>query len=124
MHPDTIIAGSSITMTCCVEISSAIDIPVVLNIVWNGPQGTILPDNQSEIVTYDSQTKVFEAIFRKVRSGDYICDADTQNMQTSSQFVTNSIKKSMVKTIHVGKLVTIFLFFFCFVFCISFPLLM
>ena len=93
-----IIAGSSPTLTCTVELSPAVDVQVTVNTVWTGPDGvTLTPTNpvMESPARYTSTVMVNAA-----RSGDYTCQA---TVSSSSQFVTGSGMMSGTTTITVGK---------------------
>ena len=40
--PNPIRSGSSPILTCAVELSPAVDVPVTVSTVWTGPDGSIL----------------------------------------------------------------------------------
>ena len=73
---DVIVAGSrSLTLTCTVNLSPAVNIPVNVTIVWSGPDVMFLPANpvpavMVSIVTYTSNIAVDVA-----KNGSYTCQA-------------------------------------------------
>ena len=80
---------SNVTLTCTVELSPAVDIPVTVNTVWTGPAGfgttnTAQPIMGS-ITTYIS-TAMVRLVNRK-KSGDYTC---TATVTSESPYITNS----------------------------------
>ena len=95
--------GSNVTLTCAVELSPAVDVPVTVNTVWTGPAGfmsnaTAQPVTRSAIKnsTYTSTATVMS--FSRNKSGDYICRA---TVIPQSTFVTYS-SLSGIKRITAG----------------------
>ena len=90
--------GSDVTLTCTVELSPAVDVPVTLNTVWTGP----------EVVTLSTTTPVEEDListatvnsFGRDQSGNYTCRA---TVSSASSFLTDSGLKSGTATVTVGK---------------------
>ena len=82
--PPGVIAGSSISLTCTVELSQDVDPPVTVNIQWIGPVDVmIMPVNPVAAVmvnnTYISTVSVGAA-----RAGNYTCLATITSDGTAS----------------------------------------
>ena len=92
-----IIAGSSPNLTCTVELSPAVDVPVTLNTEWTGPVlTTVTPTNlMMENVTRYIATAMVDA----ARNGSYTCQA---TVSSSSQFTTGGGSVSATTNITVG----------------------
>ena len=99
--PGTVFVGSSHNLTCTVELSSAIDVPVIVNTVWTGPAGTVFTPNDSVTTTMESLiTYISTAMFNKVGNSNHTC---TVHINSTSRFITESGVVSRVLTINVGK---------------------
>ena len=83
--PVSVIAGSSVTLTCVVELSPAVDVPVTINTGWTGPGGVMfmpanpVPAVMVNITTYSSTVSVSAA-----RNGSYTCQATITSGGTTS----------------------------------------
>ena len=83
--------GSAVTLTCTVELSPAVDIPVTVNTVWSGPAefmtvNTAQPDMGST-TTYTSIAMVNS--FGRDQSGNYTCKVTVGTM--SSYFIESVV---------------------------------
>jgi hypothetical protein len=80
---EDIIAGSSISLTCMIELSSVVDIPVRVRVHWTGPNGFNYSDNvdsaAGSLNMYSST-----AMVHAIRNGIYTCQA---TISSSSQFI-------------------------------------
>ena len=90
IHPN----GSNVTLTCTVELSPAVDVPVTVNTVWTGPAGFMVAQPAiGSTTTYISTAMVRS--FGRNQSGNYTCAAiassDSHNLRTSSQSSTEII---------------------------------
>ena len=69
--------GSTVTLTCTVELSPAVDVPVTVNTVWTGPDGFMTTNTAQPVMgsttTYTSTAMV--SSFGRDQSGDYTCTA-------------------------------------------------
>lgn len=70
--------GSTVVLTCTVEVKKAIDIPVIVNIGWTGPELQYEPQHSrnvaesSDIINrYISTQQIMQ--FRVEQSGNYTC---------------------------------------------------
>ena len=88
--------GSDVTLTCTVEFSSTVDVPVTVNTVWTGPNGVTLSPTTTttvmESLTRYTSTAMVNS-FGRDQSGVYNCSATIRS--TSDNM---SIRKSNVET--------------------------
>ena len=66
--------GSTVTLTCTVELSPAVDVPVTVNTVWTGPDG-FMTTNTAQTVIGSTTTYTSTTIVSRERSGNYTCTA-------------------------------------------------
>ena len=89
----------NITLTCTVELSPAVDVPVTVNTVWTGPDGFMTTNTAQPVMgsttTYTSTTMV--SSFGRDQSGNYTC---TANVISSSSFLTDSFHQSGYQNNH------------------------
>ena len=96
--PSMIIAGSSSSLTCTVELSTAVDIPVTVNTVWTSPAMTTVTTTSSVM---ESLTRyIVMANVSVATSGSYICQA---SIDSSSPVITESERTSNSTTVTVGE---------------------
>ena len=90
--PDgTIFTGSSLTLTCSIELSEAVNIAVTVNTVWSGPPGTQFTTTTSVASMVTATTYTSTATISSVEtsdSGEYTCTATVSS--TSNSFVLAS----------------------------------
>ena len=88
-HPvGAIHAGASLSLTCTVELSSSVDVPVTVNTVWTGPNMTSFsPTNSTPAVMENHTTYTSSVTVNTVRSGSYTCEA---TLSSSSTFITGN----------------------------------
>ena len=95
----TIIEGSSPNLTCIVELSPVVDIPVTVTTVWTGPDmmTTVTPTSSvmESVTRYIIMAMVDTAI-----GGSYICQA---TLHSSSRFITDSGMTFGTTTITIGE---------------------
>ena len=96
--------GSNVTLTCTIELSLLVNVPVTVNTEWTGPDGFMTTNiaqrvNIGSTTTYTSKATVFS--FRRTHSGKYICSAAITSL---SPFLLDSDTSSATSTITVGKL--------------------
>ena len=92
----------TVTLTCTVELSPAVDVPVTVNTVWTGPDG-FMTTNTAQPVTGRTTTYTSTAVvssFGRDQSGNYTCSA---TVTSNSQYLTDS-SKSGSKNVTTGKL--------------------
>ena len=91
----------SVTLTCTVELSPTVDVPVTVNTEWTGPDGFMTTNTAQPVMesttNYTSTTMV--SSFGRDQSGNYTCKA---NAISSSSFLTDSFHQSGVKLITTG----------------------
>ena len=88
-----ITVGSSVTLTCTVELSPSVDVPVTVNTVWTGPAG-FMTTNTAQPVMGSTTTYISTAIVNSLgrdKSGDYTCTA-TVNATSSNAMAFFSIR--------------------------------
>ena len=93
--------GSTLILTCTVELSPAVDVPVTVNTVWTGPDG-FMTTNTAQSVMGSNTTYISTAMvssFGRNQSGDYTC---TATVSSTSSFLTNSMGSSSTR-VTVGK---------------------
>ena len=93
-HPVRIIrpVGSNVTLTCTVELSPVVEVPVIVNAVWTGPAG-FNTTNTAQPVMGSSTTYTSTAIVRSFgrdRSGNYTCTATVSSMFPVLSFSSQS----------------------------------
>ena len=97
----TIIAGSSPNLTCTVELSPAVDIPVNVTTMWTGPALDMMTAVTPTSSVMESLTRyIIMAMVDAARGGNYTCQA---TLSSSSQFITDSGRTSRMTTITVGE---------------------
>ena len=99
------IVESSIALTCTVELSSLVDVPVTVTTEWSGPDGfmttnTALPVIGSPTATYTSTAIVSSSGIEQ--SGNYTCKATVR-----ASFLIDSVRYSSSIVI-VGKTIKLF----------------
>ena len=82
--PEGVIAGSSVTLTCAVELSPAVDVPVTVNTEWTGPGVIFMPANPVPAVMVNLTTYTSTVEVGVARNGSYTCNATTTFGGTSS----------------------------------------
>ena len=94
---DAIIAGSSPNLTCTVELSPAVDVPVTVNTVWTGPALTTV--TPTSLMMENLTRYITMAMIDAARNGSYTCQA---TISSSSQFTTGGGSISAATSITVG----------------------
>ena len=104
-----IIVGSSINLTCTVELSPFVDVPVTVTTEWTGPAGfmtsnTAQQANGSRTTTYASTAMVSLSRSGRDHSGNYTCKATVRAMSSFLIYMDSvgysSSKVIVGKTIH------------------------
>ena len=97
-------AGSSVTLTCTVELNPVIDVPVTVNAVWSGPDGFMITNAAQRVMgsntTYTSTAMVRS--FGREQSGVYTCAA-TINPVSPNLFLIVSIQMQVRARVTAGK---------------------
>ena len=104
-HPlGTIYAGASLNLTCTVELSSSVDVPVTVNTVWTGPDMTYFtPSNWVTAVMENDTSYISTTTVDAARSGNYTCEA---TVSSYSNFVTGGETLNGSVDIIVGMSIT------------------
>ena len=96
-----ILVLSAVKVTCTVRLHSAVDVPVTVNTVWNGPsdfaENRVAQRVQSTNV-YTSE--IMFSSFGRNQSGNYSCSA---YISSYSQFLINSRGQRNTSRITIGK---------------------
>ena len=96
--------GGAVTLTCTVELSPSVDIPVKVLTVFTGPTRflttPVAQPNTGSNTTYTSTTRV--SSFGRDTSGEYACIAYARSLTTSS-FITSSNASTSTTRVTVGK---------------------
>ena len=94
--PNPILSDSSPTLTCAVELSPAVDVPVTVNIQWTGPDGSILTSGASPVMKsfthYTSDLKL-----------NYVESADSGNYNCTVS-IGGKVRTSVQRKIVIGTL--------------------
>ena len=94
--PNPILSDSSPTLTCAVELSPAVDVPVTISTVWTGPDGSMLtsgaPPVMKSLTHYTSKAKL-----------NYVESADSGNY-TCTVSIGRQIRALVSKIVVIGKL--------------------
>ena len=104
--PAVPIVESSINLTCTVELSQLVDVPVTVTTEWTGPAGfmtsnTAQPVMGSEPTTYTSTASMVNASMSgRERSGNYTCKATVRAMTT---YLIDSVGHVTSSRVIVGK---------------------
>ena len=92
--PNPILSGFSPILTCAVELSPAVDVPVDISTVWTGPDGSTLmsaaPTVMKSFTHYTSDTKL-----------NYVESADSGNYNCTVS-IGGKIRASVEKKITIG----------------------
>jgi hypothetical protein len=104
-----IIAGSSQNLTCNVELIPAVDVPVVVSVLWTGQAGFTTTNTARPIM--DSTTNyTVSTLVDAVRNGNYTCEASI----SPSVFITSDGAIVETFTLSVGKTIIIYYHRFCY----------
>ena len=95
--------GSDVTLTCTVELSPAVDVPVTVNTVWTGPDGFMTTNTAQPVrgnpTTYTSTAMV--SSFERDQSGNYTC---TATVISTFQFISGSELQPGTARITISKM--------------------
>ena len=74
-----ILSGSTVTLTCTVELIQAVDVPVTVNTVWTGPATSNAPSfaAQESLTLYQSSHTL--KFVESADSGEYTCTVSVGN---------------------------------------------
>ena len=94
--------GANVTLTCIVELSPAVDVPVTVNTEWTGPYWFRTTNTAQPVIgsttTYTSTAMV--SSFGRDQSGDYTC---TATVSSTSSLLTSSGSHSGTTNVIVGE---------------------
>ena len=99
--------GSDVTLTCTVELSPLVDVPVIVTTVWMGPNGfrTTLRTSQPEMGSNTSYTSaVTVGTFGRMQSGQYTCAAQVISSKNSQYYTTNNATVYGAAQVTVGEM--------------------
>ena len=96
--------GASVTLTCTVELSPSVDVPVTVNVHLSDPAGSPLNITTLRLSVSGSNFTASAIAtvnsFGREESGNYTCTAD---ITSSSLFFTKSGSKSTIAYFTVGE---------------------
>ena len=95
-----IIAESNVTLTCSVELSPAVDVPVTVNVQLSDPAGSPLTTTIPSISGFTYTSTAMVSAFGRDQSGVYTC---TATVSSTSSFLTDSGSTSGTARVTVGK---------------------
>ena len=102
--PPGVIAGASITLTCAVELSPTVDVPVTVNTEWTGPADvTFMPANPVPAVMVNTTTYISTVSVGAAKSGNYTCQASITSGETTSGSTTIAVGMTSMACIPVSK---------------------
>ena len=82
---DAVIAGSkSLSLTCTVELSLAVDVPVTVNTMWSGPDVIFMPANSVPAVMVNLTTYTSTVTVDAAKNGNYTYRAIVTSGGTTS----------------------------------------
>ena len=93
---------SNVTLTCTMELSPAVDVPVTVNTVWSGPAGFNITNTPQPVLGYTT-TYISTAIVREFgrnQTGNYTCTATVVSVST----VVPASSESDMEFITTGKI--------------------
>lgn len=102
--------GSDITLTCAVELSPLVDVPVIVTTVWTGPNGFRTTINNTSQPAMGSNTSYTSAVtvrsFGRMQSGQYTCAAQmiSSESQNSQYYTTNNTTVYGAVQVTVGEM--------------------
>ena len=96
----TIFTGFSLTLTCTIQLSQAVNTGISVSAMWSGPSGAQFTTSSVTVTT--TRTYTSTATISSVRtsdSGDYMC---TATVSSTSPFLTRSREVSGMFNVDVG----------------------
>lgn len=97
MPSEGIITGSSLYLMCIIELSSAVDIPVIVNVHWTGPY---FDNNNIGSIAGSLNVYTSTATVDAARDGNYTCRT---TVSSSSQFITDRETMSHSTSVITGE---------------------
>ena len=106
--------GSAVTLTCTVELSPLVDVPVTVTTMWTGPAGFMTINTAQPVMgsttTYTSTAMV--SSFGRDQSGVYSCRALVRST-SSNTFLTDSAGLTERATVTVGETIAMVDYLIC-----------
>ena len=93
--------GSSLILTCSIELSEAVDIAVSVNTVWSGPSGTQFTSfaTMMTATTYTSSASFSSSVSSD--SGEYTCRVTVSSTSPFVQTSNEAVGSKRVKGMHI-----------------------
>ena len=90
--------GSDVTLTCTVELSPAVDVPVTVNTEWTGPDGFMTTNTEEHHngQNYTVSHKIHS--FSRRKSGNYSCLVSYNSTHDDNVFIKGSDELSVSST--------------------------
>ena len=99
-----ILSQSNVTLTCAVDLSPVVDIPVTVRIVWTGPNVTRWTTTMEEYTKYLSIVEITSA--RPSNTGTYECEALT-TISLPSPYISGTQRHAIArKDLVIGMITT------------------
>ena len=101
----TVFTHSSVTLKCSVTIISAVDIPVMVSIIWTQPNGQQISESDNTIVSSDTgraTTQSYPHTFNRAQLGRYTCVATLIPLPSNSD-LRQSTSQQGIAQIFTGK---------------------
>ena len=99
--------GSTVSLTCTVELSPAVDVPVTVNTVWTGLDGFMTTNTGQSVIGYTSTT-----IVSRERSGNYTCTATVRPISASTYLARSGVLSNATSI--VARKFQSFMFYRCY----------
>ena len=99
--PVGVIAGSSVTLICTVELSPVVDVPVTVNTGWTGPGWVMfMPANPVPAVMMNLTTYTSTVSVSAARNGSYTCQATITSGGTASTSTAITVGMYLVVSVY------------------------
>ena len=95
--PNPILSGSSLTLTCTVELKSKVTVPLAVSTELTGPDGTVFaPSTRPEMISFTlySSSYTLDSV-ESAESGEYTCMVKIEKepeVYTSTSITTCKLK--------------------------------
>ena len=101
--PPGVIAGASVTLTCAVELSPAVDVPVTVNTEWTGPADVIfMSANPVAALMVNITTYISTVSVGATRTGSYICQANIASGGTTSGSTDITVGMYLIASLYLN----------------------
>ena len=97
---DVVFIGSTVTLTCTVELSSVVDVPVAVTAQVSDPSGSPLTTTPPSVSGSSYTFTTIIQIVSPVQSGAYTC---TASLNSSSSLLASSQLQTGTTTIMAGE---------------------